>query len=172
MEKNRSLTTLKQPDKIIDWSTIENILMAHYDVGFSNEHADAYPTLMLFKCLLLKKWFRIASDPELESQINDRISFKEFLQLPLHMTSPDHSTFSRFRTKPSKKGMMRINSEVLNQFAKEGLTINESIAVDARLVKSASHPISNADIKSLRDKKKSPEGKIDENGNPSSSHET
>jgi IS5 family transposase len=166
MEKNRSLSTLKQLDKVIDWAEIDGILMAHYDVGFSNEGADAYPPLMLFKCLLLQKWFRIASDPELESQINDRISFKEFLQLPLHMPSPDHSTFSRFRSRLSKKGMMKINSELLNQFAKEGLSINEGIAIDARLVRSASRPISNVDIKNLRDKKKSPQGKIDKNGKP------
>ena len=31
------------------------------------------------ECLLLQKWFRIPSDPELETQINDRISFKKFL---------------------------------------------------------------------------------------------
>jgi IS5 family transposase len=100
------------------------------------------------------------------SQINDRISFKEFLQLPLHMPSPDHSTLSRFRSRLSKKGMMTINSELLNQFAKEGFPIDQGIAIDAGLVRSASRPISNADIKSLGDKKNSPEGKIDKNGNP------
>jgi IS5 family transposase len=166
MDKNRSLSTLKQLDKVIDWSRVEACLMTHYDVGFSNEGADAYPPLMLFKCLLLQKWFRIPSDPELESQVNDRISFKEFLQLPLHMPSPDHSTFSRFRARLSKKGMIKINSEVLNQFAKEGITINEGIAVDARLVKSASRPISNDEIKKLRKRKETPEGKVDKNGKP------
>jgi len=58
MEKNRSLSTLKQLDKVIDWAEIEKILMARYEIGFSNEGADAYPPLMLFKCLLLQKWFR------------------------------------------------------------------------------------------------------------------
>lgn len=166
MDKNRSLSTLKQLDKVIDWSRVEACLMTHYDVGFSNEGADAYPPVMLFKCLLLQKWFRIPSDPELESQVNDRISFKEFLQLPLHMPSPDHSTFSRFRARLSKKGMIQINSELLNQFAKEGITINEGIAVDARLVKSASRPISNDEIKKLRKKKETTEGKVDKNGKP------
>ena len=166
MEKNRSLSTLKQLEKVIDWAEIEKILMAHYEIGLSKEGADAYPPLMLFKCLLLQKWFRIPSDPELESQINDRISFKEFLRLPLHMPSPDHSTFSRFRSRLSKKGMLKINSEVLNQFAKEGLTINEGIAIDARLVKSASRPISNKEIGKRREMSKAPEGKVDKNGNP------
>ena len=166
MDKNRTLRTLEQMNNVIDWTMIEKILKKYYKVGFSAEGADAYPPLMLFKCLLLQKWFRIPSDPELESQINDRISFKKFLNLPFDMPSPDHSTFSRFRSRLSKKAMIQINSEVLKQFDKEGLSINEGIAVDARLVKSASRPMSNDDIKKHRDKRNSPEGKLDKNGNP------
>jgi len=166
MEKNRSLQTLEQMNKVIDWSKVENILMKHYKIGISNEGADAYPPLMLFKCLLLQKWFRVPSDPELESQINDRISFKKFLKLPFDMPSPDHSTFSRFRKRLSKKAMIKINSEVLKQFDQEGLSINEGIAIDARLVQSASRPISNDEIKNLREKKETPEGKLDKNGKP------
>jgi IS5 family transposase len=165
MDKNRSLKTLERMNKVIDWTKVENKLMKHYTIGTSNEGADAYPPLMLFKCLLLQKWFRIPSDPELESQINDRISFKTFLKLPFDMPSPDHSTFSRFRRTLSKKAMIRINSEVLNQFDREGLSINEGIAVDARLVESASRPISNDEIKKLREKRQTPEGKLDKNGN-------
>ena len=166
MAKNRSLETLEQMNKLINWSKIENILKRYYQVGTSNEGADAYPPLMLFKCLLLQKWFRIPSDPELESQINDRISFKKFLKLPFDMPSPDHSTFSRFRSRLSKKAMIKINSEVLKQFAKEGLSINEGIAIDARLVQSASRPVSNDEIKKLREKQQTPEGKLDKNGKP------
>lgn len=170
MDKNRSLDTLMNMNAVIDWSKIERLLLKHYKVGRSNEGADAYPPLMLFKALLLQKWFRIPSDPELESQINDRISFKKFLNLPFDMPSPDHSTFSRFRSRLSKKAMIQINSEVLKQFDKEGLSINEGIAIDARLVQSASRPISNDDIHKNREKRNSPEGKLDKNGNPLKFH--
>jgi len=164
MDKNRTLKTLEQMNKVIDWTRIEKILKKYYKIGISTEGADAYPPLMLFKCLLLQKWFRIPSDPELESQINDRISFKKFLKLPFDMPSPDHSTFSRFRKRLSKKTMIIINSEVLKHFDKEGLSINEGIAIDARLVQSASRPISNDEIKKLRENKETPEGKLDKNG--------
>jgi len=115
--------------------------------------------------MLLQKWFRIASDPELENQINDRLSFKKFLGLSFSKPSPDHSTFSRFRKRLSKKAMDQINSEILRQFEAQGLTINEGIAVDARLVKSASRPISSDQIKQARDKHNTAEGKLDKNGN-------
>jgi len=157
-------------DKSIEWPRIESILMGHYTVGTSGEGADAYPPLLLYKCLLLQKWFHIDSDPELENQINDRLSFKKFLGLSFSKPSPDHSTFSRFRGRLSKEAMDQINSEILRQFESQGLTINEGIAVDARLVKSASRPISNDKIKETRDRHNTPEGELDKNGNPIKFH--
>jgi IS5 family transposase len=165
MEHNRSLKRLEKINSVINWSQIEEILMAHYTIGTSREGADAYPPLMLLKGLLLEKWYRIDSDPELENQINDRISFKKFMGLSFDQHSPDHSTFSRFRGRLSKEAMTRINSVVLQQFSRKGLTINEGVAVDARLVQSASHPISNEEIKKQREKRETPEGKLDKNGN-------
>ena len=108
----------------------------------------------------------IDSDPELESQINDRISFKKFLGLSFSDPSPDHSTFSRFRKRLSKNAMDQINSAILRQFAQKGLNINEGIAVDARLVKSASRPVSNDKLNELSEKQGTPEGKIDKKGKP------
>ena len=86
--------------------------MDHYTVGTSSEGPDAYPPLLLFKCLLLQKWFHIDSDPELESQINDRIAFKKSLELSFNDLSPDDSTFSRFRKRLSKEAMDQINSQI------------------------------------------------------------
>jgi transposase, IS5 family len=164
MKHNRSLKNMEKLDKAIDWSRVDDILMNHYTIGTSGEGADAYPPLLLFKCMLLQKWFHIDSDPELENQINDRWSFKKFLHLALSKPSPDHSTFSRFRKRLSKKAMDQINSEILRQFEDQGLSINEGIAVDARLVKSASRPLSNDELKKHRDKRNSPEGKLDKYG--------
>jgi IS5 family transposase len=157
---------MEKIDKAIDWSRVESILMSHYVVGTSSEGADAYPPLLLFKCFMLQKWFHINSDPELENQINDRLSFKKFLSLPFSKRAPDHSTYSRFRSRLSKKAMEQINSEILRQFENQGLTINEGVAIDARLVKSASHPISNKEIKKHKKKINTPEGKLDKNGKP------
>ena len=166
MEHNRSLKRLEKINQVIDWSKVDEVLTSHYTVGISREGADAYPPLMLLKGLLLQKWYRIDSDPELENQINDRISFKKFLELSFDQHSPDHSTFSRFRGRLSKEAMNIIVNVVLQQFARKGLTINEGAALDARLVQSASHPISNEEIKKQREKRETTEGKIDKNGNP------
>ena len=165
-KNNRCLQDLKNINESLDWNRIESILMSQYSVGKSNEGANAYSPLVLYKCLLLQKWFHINSDPELESQINDRDSFRTFLGLSLRDSAPDHSTFSRFRKRLSEQTMNQINSEIFHQFSTQGLTINEGIAIDARLVQSASHPISNKESKEQRNKKSTPEGKLDKNGNP------
>jgi transposase, IS5 family len=107
---------------------------------------------MLFKCLLLQKWFQIRTNPALESQINDRISFKSFLRLPMDQDAPDHSTCSRFRSWLSKKAMVQLNSTLLAQFHHNGLSITKGIAIDTRLIKSASKPVSGDKLNELREK--------------------
>ena len=92
MDKNRCLMRIMDIAKSIDWPSIESVLMGHYQVGTSKEGADAYPPLLLFKCLLLQKWFHpstifrtygvnIDSDPELES--TTRYKFNSHLFEPV-----------------------------------------------------------------------------------------
>ncbi len=70
LKHNRSLKLMEKLDNAIDWSRVEAILLGHYTVGNSGEGANAYSPLLLFKCMMLQKWFRINSDPELENQIH------------------------------------------------------------------------------------------------------
>ena len=165
VDKNRSLIFLNKVDQTIEWEPVEVLLTKYYQPGKANKGERAYSPLLLFKCMLLQKWFQIKSDPELESQINDRISFKSFLNLPLDYTSPDHSTFSRFRKRLSDDAMIQINSELLKQFHRYGLSINKGVAVDARLVKSASKPKSKDRLEEIKEHALTPEGKLDKNGN-------
>jgi len=53
--------------------------------------------------------------------------------------------------------MRLINHELLSQFSSRGLTINEGIAVDARLVQSASHPRSKEKLEEEKKKRETPE---------------
>lgn len=166
MENNRSVEMMERINKAVAWENIEALLHEYYPTGQSHEGADAYHPLMLLKCMLLQKWFHIPSDPELENQINDRISFKKFLGLPFDKPSPDHSTFSRFRSRLPREAMIAINHELLLQFAHKGLTINEGIAIDARLVTSASRAVSSDELRKLKEKRATPEGRLDRKGRP------
>jgi hypothetical protein len=63
LEQNRSIKLMEQLNNTINWACVESILLSHYTLGTSEEGARAYPPLMLFKCLMLQKWFRIPFDP-------------------------------------------------------------------------------------------------------------
>ena len=104
----------KEIHDYIRWEGIERILMDVYPVGKAAVGNSAYPPVMLLKALLLQKWFGIRSDPELENQINDRISFKVFIGLPFGDPSPDHSVISRFRDGVGAKAMERVHAELLS----------------------------------------------------------
>ena len=164
--RNKSLQTLTELNRAISWDSIESTLLKDYPVGHKREGNAAYSPLLLFKCLLLQKWFSIKSDPELENLINDRNSFQAFLNFGSFDVSPDHSTFSRFRKRLTIRKFDLIISDILNQFSNKGITVNEGVSVDARIVKSASKPMSNKKLKKIRDHKSTPEGKLDKNGKP------
>lgn len=166
LDRNRAIQRMEKINNIVNWARIESLVLRDYPVGKSSEGNDAYHPLLLLKCLLLQQWFHIDSDPELETQINDRSSFKKFLELPMDELAPDHSTFSRFRSRLSKETMKAVNHELLSQFASRGLAINEGVAIDARLVQSASHPISEDKLKEEKIKRESPEGCLDKTGKP------
>ena len=54
----------------------------------------AYDKILMLKILFLQSWYGI-SDEEVEFQINDRLSFQQFLNFPQNI--PDYSTVWRFR---------------------------------------------------------------------------
>jgi hypothetical protein len=118
---------MEKLNESIDWNRINAFLLSHHNVGASSAGAGAYPPLLLYRSLLLQKWFHIVSDPELEDHINNHLSFKKYLVLSFSKFSPDHSTLSRFRARLSNKAMDKINPEILHKFKSQGLTINEGI---------------------------------------------
>jgi len=151
----------------VNWENRAALLHEYYPIAQSREEANTYPSpLMLLKGMLLQTWFHIPSDPELENQINDRLSFKKFPGLAIDKPSPDHGTLSRFRSTPSEEAMGEINHESLLQFAGKGVSINEGIAIDSRLVTSASKAVSSDEFRKLRENGITSEGRLARTGRP------
>ena len=76
-------------DSLIDWKPFRVILGSMYSnktVSGGRPEADVIVT---FKMLVLQQWHGL-SDPELEKQCIDRISFRKFLGFPEYI--PDSST--------------------------------------------------------------------------------
>jgi transposase, IS5 family len=161
----RTPLTHNSSAKVVSLKNIEALLGEFYTALTCAESPDAYPPLMLLKCLLLQKWYHIPSDPKLAKEINGPISFEKFVGLLLEKYVPSYSTLFHFRKRLYKKAMIKLKSEVLRAFSKEGLNSNEGLAVHARFVKSASRPMSSDDLQGMKEKRDTCIGNSDTGGN-------
>jgi IS5 family transposase len=86
----------------------------------------------MLKMLILQSWYGL-SDPELEKQVNDRISFLKFLNFPDKV--PDKATVWSFRERLIKTGINDIIWEELQkQLNYKGLTIKKGVIQDATFI--------------------------------------
>jgi len=90
--------------------------------------------VLLFKMLVLQKLYNI-SDEDLEYQVNDRISFMQFLKLGLEDRVPDATTVWLFREQLQKQGLVE---ELFEQFEgylqQAGYQAKDGQIMDATLV--------------------------------------
>jgi len=91
------------------------------------------PTMML-KCLMLSKWFNL-SDPGLEEALLDRISFRKFVGLSFSDTTPDETTFVKFR-KRLREAMLDeyLFQSVVKHLDSQGFLVREGTMVDATII--------------------------------------
>jgi len=93
-----------------------------------------WPVVLMVKCLLLAKWYGL-SDPQLEEQLRDRLSFRRFVGLGLSESTPDETTFVNFRKRLRETGHgSTLFDAVLEQLRGKGLVLEEGSLVDATIV--------------------------------------
>ena len=83
------------------------------------------------------------SDPELEEQTWDRLSFQHFAGLDMSDNVPDFTTVWRFKEKLINNGLSdRLFEGVLEQLDEKGLLIKRGTLVDATIIQSSTRPLS------------------------------
>lgn len=93
-----------------------------------------WPALVMIRCVLLQKWFGL-SDPQLEEQLRDRISFRRFVGLSFDDATPDETTMVRFRNRLREHGMASaLFDAVVAALHKKGLILKEGTIVDATII--------------------------------------
>ena len=80
---------LAEIDPLIDWEVFRPIIREMYDNHTERGGRPNNDEIVMVKMLILQSWYGL-SDPELERQANDRISFHKFLGFPERI--PDRST--------------------------------------------------------------------------------
>ena len=78
------------------------------------------------------------SDPQVEEQIKDRLSFQKFVQLGAHETVPDETTICRFRQRLIECNLHEQLLGLLNrQLEARGYIVKRTTLVDATIVESS-----------------------------------
>lgn len=91
------------------------------------------PGVML-RCLMLQKWFNL-SDPQLEEQLKDRISFRRFAGLSQDDPTPDETTFVKFRARLREAKLDAVVfAAVLRHVEGRGLLVKGGTIVDATII--------------------------------------
>lgn len=118
----------------IDWQPfIALVRRVFYDnkIDGGRPHTDE---LIVVRSMLLQSWYGL-SDPELEFQCHDRLSFRNFLGFPDNI--PDFSTIWKVRDRLQKKGVeLKIWSELQHQLDQKGYAIKKGVIQDASFIES------------------------------------
>lgn len=132
-----SASMLDELDAALDWAPVRALLGTRGGSGAGNA---SYPAEVLLRCLLLGVWHGL-SDPALETQVADRISFRRFAGLSLHDGAPDHSTLWRFRQELIRDGLVdRVFAEITRQLEVRKLVLKRGTLIDASLVAARANP--------------------------------
>lgn len=123
---------LNKMDKIVPWKEIgDELAPALYDGHLGRP---GFPVHILIKALFLELWYCL-SDPELEEQVLDRVSFQRFLEVKDRNDIPDETTVCRFRAKLVELGAEKELFEVVSEMIDDnGLKINKGTIVDATII--------------------------------------
>jgi len=119
---------LEEMNQLIKW---ENFIQFFPEKG-SNFGRPNYEKILMIKISFLQGWYGL-SDEELEFQINDRLSFQQFLGFPKNI--PDYSTIWRFRESLAEDNILdKIWDELQKQIQEKHITIEKGHIQDASFI--------------------------------------
>lgn len=138
---SRSTERLAEIDEWIDWAPLYEIGRKIDKTGPAGGQPRK-PVRWMIRGLFLQHLYQL-SDPQLEDQLIDRLSFRRFAGLPLDQKVPDFSTFWRFREELAREGHLEdLFGEVTGQLEAKGLILKRGTVVDASIIESAGRPLS------------------------------
>ena len=123
---------LAMAENQIDWTKFRPIVQGLYDNRGPKGGRPNLDPVMMIKVLVLQAWYGL-SDPEVERQIADRLSFQRFLGFPV--SAPDYCTVWKFRERLAESGRDRLVWEELQrQLDLKGLRVRKGVVQDASFI--------------------------------------
>ena len=135
----------KKLDKInslVDWEAVLHIVQVVDKTNAKIGGAPHRNILTKVKMLFLQHLYNL-SDPELEDQVNDRLSFQRFSGINYTTTVPDFTTIWRFKEALIREALMdKLFNLILSFIEAKGLLLKKGTCVDATIVQSSTKPLS------------------------------
>lgn len=168
--KQKKLTFLDQVLMLIDWTKIERIIRKKYKKFFNAVGSPAYPSLVMFKILLLQTWYDL-SDPMAEEYLLNWIPASRFVGLSLASDVPDHSTICRFRNELLELGLYdKLFNEINRQLEEKQILVRKGAIVDATVIESARRPRKVVETESIPEDRKDEDDNQNNGGNAPEIH--
>lgn len=123
---------LRKVSAAVDFSFINELCLDAYDnLGAPGNRP--YEPALLFKILFLSFLYNVSAR-EMEEQINDRLSFKWFLNLAVNDSAPDHSTLTCFVERLGADKFGEVFNLVVEQAKIKGLVHDRLKIIDSTAV--------------------------------------
>ena len=130
VEKNGD--RLAQVEGLLDWEAFRPTASGLYDNKGPKGGRPNVDEVVMVKLLVLQSWYGL-SDLELESQVDDRLSFQRFLGFP--EKAPDYLTVWQFRERLAQTGKDReLWAELQRQLDEKGLKVRKGVVQDASFI--------------------------------------
>lgn len=129
----RTAAFLQRCESLIDWQSLAGSIgdLFHEQPRGGRPF---WPAVTMLKCVMLQKWFNL-SDPQLEEQLRDRISFRRFVGLSFDDATPDETVMVNFRKRLREHGCASsLFDKVVADLRSKGLVLKEGTIVDATIV--------------------------------------
>ena len=98
---------LDEIDRLIDWKPLEKVLRQKLKRVANAVGNPAYPPLLMFKILVLQRWYNLSDMAEEEASCG-RLSFVRCVGLSLnHDEVPDATTICRFRQSLTERSVLK-----------------------------------------------------------------
>ena len=130
----RSAALLAKLDAATPWLQLAAPIRAMPEYNHLGAGRVPWDAVLMLKCLMLQKWFNL-SDPGLEEALKDRISFRVFVGLSFTDTTPDETTFVRFRARLREANMHdAIFDAVVKHIENKGFLVKAGTMIDATIL--------------------------------------
>ena len=156
-KQTRAEVKLSKINRLVDWQKAVDELKVLYKSGKQGGRRpkDILPKI---KMLFIQHLYNL-SDPELEDQVHDRLSFQRFCGLSLSDEIVDFTTLWRLKERMVKANVdQHLFNQINEELDRKGLFVKKGTIIDASVIESSNRPLSK---KKRSDLEQTPSSQID-----------